>query len=66
MIFQNLLDASIVRLWMLYQFITSRRHKSIFAAVDSFHFNTTKLGIAGGKATITELLSNAVQNHADK
>jgi hypothetical protein len=66
MIAQSDLDASMVRLWALYQSIASRRQKSLFAVVDPFLFNITWLETAEGRGTITEFLSNAIQNHANK
>jgi hypothetical protein len=60
MISQSDLDALIVRLWALYQFITSRCQKSIFAVIDPFRFNTTWLETADCRATIIEFLSNTV------
>jgi hypothetical protein len=46
MIAQSDLDASMVRLWALYQAITSRRQKSLFPVVDPFLFNITWLETA--------------------
>jgi hypothetical protein len=66
MIAQSDLDASMVRLWALYQSITSRRQKSLFAVIDSLLFNITWLETVEGRGKITEFLSNAVRNHADK
>jgi hypothetical protein len=49
MIAQSDLDALIVRLCALFQSITSRRQKSLFAVVDPFLFNITWLETIEGK-----------------
>jgi hypothetical protein len=60
MIAQSDLDASMVRLWEMYQSITSRRQKSLFAVVDPFLFNITWLETVEGRGKITEFLCNVV------
>jgi hypothetical protein len=49
-----------LRLWAMYQSITSRCQKSLFAVIDPFLFNITWLEIAEGRGKITEFLSNGV------
>jgi hypothetical protein len=66
MLDQSVLDASLVRLWSMYQASCCTRRSAVCTVVDYYHFNVHNIGTVEGNNMMVESLYNALRVHKDK
>ena len=66
MLDQSVLDASLVRLWSMYQASCCTRRNVVCAVVDPLHFNVDNIRTDKGIDMMVESLYNALRVHKDK